>query len=129
MNKSRQRKGCAMKINIIITQALLYSKTLSFGCVKINQKRKRVFHCHLNAHTHFEGIGLSETAMSIPLSSANVSSQDITDYYGAHINFHKVMRVAFPNTITVLSDLKAKNDPCFKLHLACSTKYMPCITN
>ena len=33
-----------------------------------------------NSHSHFEGIGLGETAMGVPLASANVSSKHQRKY-------------------------------------------------
>ncbi len=53
-----------------------------------------------NSHSHFEGIGLGETSMGIPMNSANVSNFDIDQYYSAHLYIQEAMFNAFPNTIT-----------------------------
>lgn len=53
-----------------------------------------------NGHTHFEGIGLGETAMGEPMASAQVSAADVNAYYDAHLFIQEKMIEAFPNTIT-----------------------------
>lgn len=54
-----------------------------------------------NAHSHFEGIGLGETSMGIPLNANDVSAADIDRYYAAHLYIQDAMSKAFPNTITL----------------------------
>lgn len=53
-----------------------------------------------NSHSHFEGIGIGETSMGIPIASTNFSDLDEDNYYEAHVKIHQAMRNIFPNTIT-----------------------------
>lgn len=52
-----------------------------------------------NAHSHFEGVILGETAMGQPL--INVTPAMENAYYDAHLFFHDALRTAFPNTMTI----------------------------
>lgn len=54
-----------------------------------------------NAHSHFEGIGLGETSLGIPLNANDVSDADIDRYYAAHLYIQEAMSKVFANTITL----------------------------
>jgi len=53
-----------------------------------------------NSNSHFEGIGLGETSMGIPIASTNFSATDEDNYYEAHLDIQQAMRDAFPNSVT-----------------------------
>ena len=51
-----------------------------------------------NSHDHFEGIGMTETAMGTPIKP--VTSTQKNDYYSNLLVVHTKMRESFPNTMT-----------------------------
>lgn len=51
-----------------------------------------------NSNAYFEGIGLTETAMGLPI--VPLTSTQINDYYANMLNLQQQMRNYFPNTVT-----------------------------
>ncbi|SEF99639.1 glycoside hydrolase [Nitrosomonas ureae] len=52
-----------------------------------------------NSHPYFQGIGMIETAMGVPIKP--LTNAQIAEFYNNKINVQKQMRLSFPNTMTI----------------------------